>query len=100
VPADAPPLFLAAAGDDELVDARNSLDLYAAWRAAGRRAELHLYAEGGHGFALIPHDLPVDDWNERFREWLVAEDFVPRPDVGAGRPPAPDRSRGRDMDGA
>ena len=44
--ADAPPLFLAAAADDDLVDAGNSIALYAAWRAAGRRAELHIYAQG------------------------------------------------------
>lgn len=77
VPVDAPPLFLAAAGDDPLVDAGQSIALYNAWRAAGHRAELHLYASGGHGFALIPQNQPVDGWMERFWEWLRAGGFLP-----------------------
>src|SRR5918995_802395 len=36
VPADAPPLFVAAARDDELIDNRANLSLYEAWSAAGR----------------------------------------------------------------
>jgi acetyl esterase/lipase len=76
VPADAPPLFLVAASDDALVAPINSIRLYSAWQQAGRRAELHIYAEGGHGFGLIPKGLPVDGWMERFWEWLVAEGFV------------------------
>lgn len=77
VPADAPPLFLAAASDDPLVDARQSAALYAAWHAANRPSELHLYARGGHGFALNPQGLPVDGWIDRFWEWLQTEGFVP-----------------------
>ncbi|MFN8591777.1 MAG: alpha/beta hydrolase [Thermomicrobiales bacterium] len=77
VPADAPPLFVAAASDDALVDASHSLALYTAWHAAGRSAELHLYARGEHGFALIPQDLPADTWIDRFWEWLRSEGFVP-----------------------
>jgi acetyl esterase/lipase len=83
VPADAPPLFLVTAGDDALVDAQNSLSLYSAWKTAGRRAELHVYAEGGHGFALIPQGLPSDSWIDRFWEWLQAEGFVPEAERGS-----------------
>jgi acetyl esterase/lipase len=77
VPADVPPLFVAAAFDDELVDTQESLSLYAAWKAVGRPAELHLYAQGGHGFALIQQGLPSDHWIDRFWEWLQAQNFVP-----------------------
>ena len=77
VPADAPPLFLTAAGDDPLIAVRSNAALYAAWHAAGRRAELHLFARGGHGFALIRQGLPSDGWIDRFWEWLRAEGFVP-----------------------
>lgn len=76
VPADAPPLFLVTASNDEEVDAQHSVALYSAWHAAGHRAELHIYARGGHGFALIPQGLPVDTWIDRFWEWLQAESFV------------------------
>jgi acetyl esterase/lipase len=81
VPPDAPPLFLAAASNDPLIDLRYTLGLYEAWYAAGRRAELHLYAQGGHGFALNPQGLPADTWIDRFWEWLQAEGFVPQGDT-------------------
>lgn len=76
-PADAPPLFLVAARDDPLIDVRSNTGLYDAWCAAGLRAELHLYAHGGHGFGIRPQGLPVDGWIERFWEWLQAEGVVP-----------------------
>jgi hypothetical protein len=75
-------LFLAAASDDELVDARSSVALYEAWRATGCRAELHLYARGGHGFALIRQELPSDSWIDCFWEWLLAEGFVTGSETG------------------
>jgi acetyl esterase/lipase len=77
IPADAPPLFLTAAMNDPLIDVSSNTSLYEAWYAAGIRAELHLYAQGGHGFALVPQGLPVDGWIDRFWEWLRAEGFVP-----------------------
>jgi acetyl esterase/lipase len=78
IPADAPPLFLTAARDDPLIDLRSNTSLYEAWYAAGRRVELHLYARGGHGFALVPQQLPSDGWIDRFLEWLRAEDLAPK----------------------
>jgi acetyl esterase/lipase len=51
VPTDAPPLFLLAASDDPMA-VGTSLPLYSAWKDAGRPVELHLYAQGGHGFAM------------------------------------------------
>lgn len=77
VPDDAPPIFLAHASDDPLVSPMQSIDLYTAWQAAGKRAELHIYAAGGHGFALWPQGLPSDGWIDRLWAWLLAEGFVP-----------------------
>jgi acetyl esterase/lipase len=73
VPADAPPLFVAAAVDDPLFD--ESVRTHAAWRQAGRPVEAHFYAHGGHGFGLIELGLPADQWIEQFREWMTAEGF-------------------------
>jgi acetyl esterase/lipase len=78
VPADAPPLFLAAATDDPLVPVDHSLALYAAWRAVSRPVELHLYARGGHGFGMNHQGLPSDTWIDRFFGWLDDQGFVPR----------------------
>jgi acetyl esterase/lipase len=74
VPADAPPLFIALANDDQMaVDA--SVPLYTKWRAAGHPAELHIYAKGGHGFGMLKKGLPSDAWIERFGEWMVGQGF-------------------------
>lgn len=73
VPADAPPIFIAGAADDAI--AAGSPDLYKAWRNAGKSAELHIYSKGGHGFGLIPRDMPVDSWIERFYDWLKISGF-------------------------
>ena len=69
VPADAPALFIALANDDEIA-VEPSVALYRAWRAAGQPVELHIYAQGGHGFGMRKQGLPADHWIDRFGEWL------------------------------
>ncbi len=68
---DAPPMFLAAASDDQLGLAANSADLYSKWLASKHSVELHLYAKGGHGFGMNVQHLPVDTWIDRYGDWLV-----------------------------
>ena len=75
VPADAPPLFIALANDD-LNIADGNMPLYAAWKAAGRPVELHIYAKGGHGFGMRKQGLPSDHWIEQFGEWLQVEGLL------------------------
>lgn len=70
VPADAPPLFVLAATDDQLGLAPDSVHLYSKWLAAKKPAELHLYSKGGHGFGMRKQNLPSDQWIERFGDWL------------------------------
>lgn len=70
VPADAPPLFLLAASDDQLGLGPHSVRLYNDWIAAKKPAELHMYAKGGHGFGMRTQHLPSDRWIERFADWL------------------------------
>jgi acetyl esterase/lipase len=75
VPADAPPLFIALANDDALaVDP--GVALYRAWRAAGHSVELHIFAQGGHGFGMWKQGLPVDRWIDQFGEWLAGQGFL------------------------
>ncbi|QJW89458.1 alpha/beta hydrolase [Spirosoma taeanense] len=78
VPTDAPPLFAVTATDDQLVPASNTIQLYTDWVAAGKGAELHSYAKGGHGFGMRKQNLPVDSWIERFGEWLAFGGFLTR----------------------
>jgi len=70
VPADAPPAFILAATDDQLGLAPHSVQLYTDWTKAKKPAELHLYANGGHGFGMRKNNLPSDHWIELFGTWL------------------------------
>ena len=76
LPADAPPLFVAAATDDQFGLAAGSTQLYEKWTAAHKSAELHLFAKGGHGFGMQKQNLPTDHWIDRFAEWLDQQGFL------------------------
>jgi len=79
VPADAPPMFIAAATDDNLGLAPDSVALYEKWTAAQKSAELHMYAKGGHGFGMRQHNIPTDHWIDRFADWLDLQGFLKKP---------------------
>ena len=76
VPADAPPMFIVAASDDNLGLAPVAVGFYYRWLTAKKSAELHMYAKGGHGFGMRPHGLPTDHWIDRFAEWLEMEGWL------------------------
>jgi acetyl esterase/lipase len=80
---DAPPVFIAAAADDDLVPPAKSVAIFTRWRDAGRPAELHLFEHGGHGFGLRVQHLPVDGWPTLFEAWLREHGWLPQ---GAARP--------------
>jgi quercetin dioxygenase-like cupin family protein len=71
VPTDAPPLFIAATDDDKLVAPISGARLYEAWHAAGKPAELHIFARGEHGFGMKKQNLPSDSWIDLFKNWLA-----------------------------
>jgi acetyl esterase/lipase len=52
VTAKTPPQFLLQNEDDPVDEVENSLVYYEALKKAGVPVEMHLYAEGGHGFEL------------------------------------------------
>lgn len=71
VPADAPPLFAAAAADDPLT-ALGTQPFAAAWKAGGAPVELHIYQKGGHGFGMQKKGTDSDRWVDDFSAWLEA----------------------------
>jgi len=73
---DAPPMFIAAASDDNLGLAPHSIDLYNKWLNAKKPVELHLYVKGSHGFGMRRQNLPTDTWIDRFGDWLNVEGFI------------------------
>jgi dienelactone hydrolase len=76
IPADAPPLFIAAATNDDYNLQLVATSLYVNWVTAKHPAELHIYAKGGHGFGLKKQGLPTDTWTDRFIDWLTLEGFL------------------------
>ena len=71
VTAGSPPAFIVHADDDRL-SSKNSVRFYLALKKAGVPAELHIYAEGGHGFGIRDRGLPVSGWRRRFADWMRA----------------------------
>jgi dienelactone hydrolase len=71
VPADAPPLFLLGAADDEYV-ADVLYDLTAKYHAAGASIESHIYTQGKHAFNMGQRSqyVSIRHWPERLAEWL------------------------------
>jgi acetyl esterase/lipase len=74
VPADAPPVFIAVAGDDHFAIS-GCIPFYTTWSQAGKSAELHIYAQGGHGFGMFQTGIPTESWIERFGDWLKYKGF-------------------------
>ena len=68
LPDDAPPTFFLHSYNDPV--SVSSPALYMAWKAANKPAELHSFAEGGHGFGMPTSGRPTDGWIERFGDWL------------------------------
>ncbi len=81
VPAHAPPLFVAV-GATHFNVTNGCLALFAAWKAAGKPAEIHVYDGINAGFGMTKRDHPVDGWTDRLHEWLVARELTRQMDPG------------------
>ena len=71
------------AGDDPI--AFGNPDLYKKWRDAGRKAEIHVYSSGGHGFGLRKQGLPSDSWIIDFETWLDMQNLLVTPENATSR---------------
>lgn len=67
---DTPPTILVMANNDP-VGPENAVYMYLALKRAGVPAELHIYAEGGHGFGMHKSDAPHGSWTKRVEEWMA-----------------------------
>jgi dienelactone hydrolase len=76
IPADAPPLFIAAATNDTYNLELVATSLYVSWVTAKHSAELHIYAQGSHGIGLNKQGLPTDTWTDRFIDWMTLLGFL------------------------
>ena len=67
--ANTPPTFLLQAEDDP-VHEENSLLYFQALKDVKVPAEIHIYAQGGHGYGLRPTVLPITHWPALAETWL------------------------------
>jgi len=66
-----PPLFIACGYKDRPDISKGMAELYLKYKEAGVPAELHIYANAGHGFGMRPTDKgAVAGWPLRLKEWL------------------------------
>lgn len=69
VGSDTPPAFLVQTEDDP-VHIENAVTYFGALKAVKVPAELHVYANGGHGYGLRRTALPVTGWPQLAEIWL------------------------------
>jgi len=74
--ADTPPTFIVQAEDDP-VHVENAAVYFLALKNAKVPAELHIYAQGGHGYGLRRTELPVTSWPQSVEIWLRTIKIVP-----------------------
>ena len=67
-----PPIFIACGYGDRPDISEGMASLYLKYKAAGVKAELHIYSNAGHGFGYRPGTTnAAGAWPFRFREWLA-----------------------------
>ena len=71
-----PPTFMVHAKDDGGVPIANSRNLLKALQVNGVDAELQEYDKGGHGFGMRKRGIPVDNWTDVLRIWLINQKLI------------------------
>jgi acetyl esterase/lipase len=74
--ANTPPSFIVQAEDDP-VHIENSTVYFLQLKNAKVPAELHIYAQGGHGYGLRRTELPVTNWPQSVELWLHTIKMLP-----------------------
>ncbi len=74
--AQTPPTIIVQAEDDP-VHVENATNYFLQLKNAKVPAELHIYAEGGHGYGLRRTELPVTAWPLLVEKWLHTIKVVP-----------------------
>jgi len=73
-----PPSFIVQAENDP-VHVENAVVYFMALKNAKVPAELHIYADGGHGYGLRRTALPVTTWPSAVETWLHTIQILPSP---------------------
>jgi acetyl esterase/lipase len=73
-----PPTFIVQAEDDP-VHVENATVYFLQLKNAKVPAEMHIYAQGGHGYGLRRTELPVTTWPAAVGTWLRTIKMLPQP---------------------
>ena len=76
VTGETPPTFILQAEDDT-VHVENAVVYFMALKNAKVPVELHIYAEGGHGYGLRRTELPITNWPQSVDIWLNTIHMIP-----------------------
>lgn len=68
---DAPPMILFSAADDPTTPPAHNFALFEALNRAGASVELHIFANGGHGWGLGTPEQTLSQWPELFDTWAT-----------------------------
>jgi acetyl esterase/lipase len=68
------PTFIAMADGDKT---ENAIAIYSALKAAGASTEVHIYADGVHGFGMRPSTQPHATWTSRLNDWMISRGILP-----------------------
>ena len=71
-----PPTIIVQAEDDP-VHVENAVVYFMQLKKAGVPAELHVYAQGGHGYGLRPTALPITRWPKLVETWMRTIKVLP-----------------------
>lgn len=75
-----PPAFIAFGYHDRPDISQGMAEVYLQYKAAEVPAEIHVYANAGHGFGYREGtSSAAGDWPFRFREWLVDSELLTEP---------------------
>jgi endo-1,4-beta-xylanase len=75
-----PPVFIACGENDRPDISEGMATLYLKYKAAKVPAELHIYANTGHGFGYRPETTtPAGAWPTRLQEWLNSLGLLKQP---------------------
>ena len=72
-----PPTFLLQSVNDPVDNVQNSLVYFIALKKAGVPVEMHLYAEGGHGFGLRRTRMAITQWPQLLEAWMHSIHMLP-----------------------
>jgi acetyl esterase/lipase len=77
-PADAPPLFVAVAFDDNERMVATATGLVDKWKKVKVPVELHVFPDGGHGFGMNKKGKSCDAWIDLLDRWMRSMGLIPK----------------------